>query len=394
MPFLPFHKLTISLTTLTPRHLYHHHHPTTQDHPSHLSRHQKIQHDDLIATHPSCHHLIPLPPHIHHIYTAQNNIMAAATTRRKLSVSICIPLHHTLLPLANNYHAISKRSLLVIQCHSEGVFWRGLVPLLMMGNPEHRSTAMTNAAQKVLIHHFSSHITNGNVAINADNNWMVSTIASNNNIISGQHHDDDLSVFILPPNSIYKRISYSRTPSNSPTNFFAGRLIYVENKMIRLTSLQALISTLGGGFFLCRYLSVAVSMARQQCKIALLRGDEEMAFKCRINEGYCHIHSGKLNRGKNIIKSVLYDVASQQKRLDGTDLDVLLQHEDSELSHSADKELSELTVIRNMCLAALKFADLIKKQRSTESKEGENTPSSTHDDFQRIRVVKNRKWIR
>ncbi len=326
-------------------------------------------------------------------------------------MSICIPLHNTSLPLTNN-DAISKRSLLVIQCHSEGVFWRGLVPLLMMGNPEHRSTAMTQAALKVLIHQFSSHIitkveTNrGDVVVNAEEgnkshdicNWMISsaktTIISNNNIISGQHHDN-LSVFILPPNSIYKRISYSRTPSNSPTNFFAGRLIYFENKMIRLTSLQALISTLGGGFFLCRYLSVAVSMARQQCKIALLRGDEEMALKCRINEGYCHIHSGKLNRGKKIIKSVLYDVASRQKRLDGIDLDASLQHEDSELSHSADKELSELTVIRNMCLAALRFADLIKKQRSTESKEEENTPSSsTHDDFQRIRVVKNRKWIR
>jgi hypothetical protein len=283
----------------------------------------------------------------------------------------------------------------------------------MMGNPEHRSNAMTQAALKVLIHQFSSHIitktkveTNiGDVVVNAEEgnksqdncNWIISsaktTIISNNNIISGQY--DDLSVFILPPNSIYKRISYSRTPSNSPTNFFAGRLIYFENTMIRLTSLQALISTLGGGFFLCRYLSVAVSMARQQCKIALLRGDEEMALKCRINEGYCHIHSGKLNRGKKIIKSVLYDVASQQKRLDGIDLDVSLQHEDSELSHSADKELSELTVIRNMCLAALRFADLIKKQRSTELKEeGENTPSSTHDDFQRIRVVQNRKWIR
>lgn len=330
--------------------------------------------------------------------------MVVATTRRKLSVSICIPLHNTSLPLANNYHAISKRSLLVIQCHSEGVFWRGLVPLLVMGNREHRSTTMTQAALKVLIHHFSSHITNvetnkGDVVFNDEGNksqdncnWMISsaktTIISNNNIISGQHHDDDLSVFILPPNSIYNRFSYSRSPSNSPTNFFAGRLIYFENKMIRLTSLQALISTLGGGFFLCRYLSVAVSMARQQCKIALLRGDEEMAFKCRINEGYCHIHSGKLNRGKKIIKSVLYDVASRQK-LDGTDLDVLLQHENSELSHSADNELSELTVIRNMCLAALRFADLIKKQ-----KEGENTPSTTHDDFQRIRVVKDRKWMR
>ena len=122
-----------------------------------------------------------------------------------------------------------------------------------------------------------------------------------------------------------------------------------------------------------------------------------MAFKCRINEGYCYIHAGKLNRGKKIIKFVLYDVAKRQKQKYGIDWKVSLeQHEESELAHTSDRELSELTVIRNMCTSALRFANLIKQQKKLEEAEArdesQDSLSATHDDFQRIRVVKNRIW--
>ena len=137
-------------------------------------------------------------------------------------------------------------------------------------------------------------------------------------------------------------------------------------------------------------------MARQQCRIALIRGDEEMAFKCRINEGYCYIHAGKLNRGKNIIKLVLYDVAKRQKQKYGIDWKLSLEHDESELINTSDRELSELTVIRNMCTSALRFANLIKQQKLQEAAskddESQDNLSATHDDFQRIRVVKNRIW--
>ena len=42
-----------------------------------------------------------------------------------------------------------------------------------------------------------------------------------------------------------------------------------------------------------------------------------MALKCRINEGYCFIHAGKLNRGKKVIRRVLGDVLKMQREKRG-----------------------------------------------------------------------------
>ena len=326
----------------------------------------------------------------------------------QLSVSICIPLHNAVSSCSTHKCC----SLLIIQCHSDGVIWKGLVPLLMGGKEQAVSVDVKHAALKVLIHHFNDYIlrsemdnTNDGIGIENQNqsnkcDWMTDQISMTvkedeySKAVLKQITQQHLSVVILPPNPFYKCITYSRIPSSSPTSLFAGRLIYNENNLIRLTSLSAYISTMGGGFFLCRYLSTAVSMARHQCRIALIRGDEEMAFKCRINEGYCYIHAGKLNRGKKIIKLVLYDVAKLQKQKYGIEWK-LLEHDESELAHTADRELSQLTVIRNMCTSALRFANLIKQQKleDTLSKdESRDSLSVTHDDFQRIRVVKNRIW--
>mmetsp|Transcript_29093 Transcript_29093/g.49615 ORF Transcript_29093/g.49615 Transcript_29093/m.49615 type:complete len:345 (+) Transcript_29093:139-1173(+) len=338
-----------------------------------------------------------------------------AADRILLSVSIYIPLHSSALESSFPTHRGCR--LLIIQCHSDGVMWEGLVPLLMDKQEQPISTNMNHIALKVLIHHFndyilrieSNHTNCSDDGTDMENEnqcnncyWMTEPINmivkdEHSNIASKQSTQQHLSVVILPPNPLYKCITYSRIPSSSPTSLFAGRLIYNENTLIRLTSLSAYISTMGGGFFLCRYLTTAVAMARQQCRIALIRGDEEMAFKCRINEGYCYIHAGKLNRGKKIIKFVLYDVAKRQKQKYGIDWKVSLeQHEESELAHTSDRELSELTVIRNMCTSALRFANLIKQQKKLEEEvardESQDSLSATHDDFQRIRVVKNRIW--
>lgn len=307
--------------------------------------------------------------------------------------------------------------------------WKGLVPLLVDDQEEEQqlsTTSMKQVALKELVQHFSDHIRRFNfnhtncsddTDIDDENqcdrcDWMtvhIKTVVNDDcgNFIpvdttSDQNTQHYLSIVILPPNPLYNKkcITYSRIPSTSPTSLFSGRLIYEENTLIRLTSLSAYISTMGGGFFLCRYLSTAVSMARQQCRIALIRGDEEMAFKCRINEGYCYIHAGKLKRGKKIIKCVLYDVAKRQKQKYGLDWEVSMEHEESELAHSSYGELNELMVIRNMCTSALRFANLIKQQKLKEAAaaagdETENNKLSvsvTHDDFQRIRVVKDRIW--
>ena len=89
------------------------------------------------------------------------------------------------------------------------------------------------------------------------------------------------------------------------------------------------------------------------------------------------------------------------------------------LQHPPDGELSELVVITNMCHSALRFANLIKAASEsdldnntsfggtpfqtvvneqhlspTEELQHKKRVSLTHDDFQRIRIVKDRKWRR
>ena len=151
-----------------------------------------------------------------------------------------------------------------------------------------------------------------------------------------------------------------------------------------------------------------------------------MALKCRINEGYCYIHAGRLNEGKKVIRRVLRDAVTLQ-----ADLGVS-EKEDGLLNHTPEVELSEIVIVKNMCRSALRFADLIREASAgTESRSGgisldsrsggislqnddrgdcasshisdgrrstmddiqkEEMISTTHDDFQRIRIVQDRRW--
>ncbi len=228
---------------------------------------------------------------------------------------------------------------------------------------------------------------------------------------------------------------YSRNPSNAPDNAFALRLLTSEKNLIRLSSLSAYISTLGGGFFLCRYLSTAISLARRQCAIALMRDDIIMALKCRINEGYCYIHAGRLNRGRRVIRRVLRDVTKMQSDIAGDDAS-MDEDDGLQLNHTPEGELSDVVIVRNMCRSALRFAELIREASSSSTtttsefrrgggialrnddrggerraaaplhypdgtystkidenyRSNEVTTSTTHDDYQRIRIVRDRRW--
>jgi len=368
--------------------------------------------------------------------------------------------------------------LLILQCHSEGVLWRRLLPLLSMrsctssalqsteepskqcattserpgiGNgyyqcssKKRRKSVIASRALSILMNHFQNRIhqieitadeTNSDdyegdclrrktdsfnshhfTASTSKNFFIIQSDDTTNRRFRNNHQSIPTVLLLLPPNNPYQQQQrhqnnyYSRTPSTRPTNSFTLRLIHFENTFIRLTTLSAYISTLGGGFFLCRYLSTAVSLARRQRVIAKMRGDTEMALKCRINEGYCYIHSGKLNRGKKVIRRVLKDVIETQVVREQVGL--LDGSEDGLLHHTPERELSELTVIKNMCYSALRFADLIREasaatgdvdvEESVQSSDGRRQfksssgsiieVSTTHDDFQRIRIVQDRTW--
>lgn len=395
---------------------------------------------------------------------------------------------------------VREYEMLILQCHSEGVIWRGLMPLLFpmmsevlpispvsMDNGPNNSYAQVNendvhcdGGQKhngkdrtttlhmsrkekesklciaqlrafvLLVNHFQNWTHRIQFTFSDIDDDRVSTLddffccsisksakwcsmkglrhsTKYNNISNSENNSNKpIILFLLPPHTPLNHQQceffqyYSRTPSNAPNNPFSLRLILNENNYIRLTSLSAYISTLGGGFFLCRYLSTAISLARRQCALALLRGDVMMAMKCRINEGYCYIHGGKFNKGKKKIRLVLRDALQMRMEKEG-----VATKEQLSQQYPPDGELSELVVIENMCLSSLRFAQLMKEASSTA--EAEDSPtgidrsggtaihtfekeqsstitdegiqrkkrvSLTHDDLQRIRIVKDRKWKR
>ncbi|KAL9183281.1 hypothetical protein ACHAXT_005068 [Thalassiosira profunda] len=323
-------------------------------------------------------------------------------------------------------HEHKTCDVLALQCHSEGGVWRGLAPPLLM--PEGRDSAGDYSCEgdckrrrrrriikspscaliEVLTTRFCNHICRIDAELALENCGEADDgdreAAQNNTTASfvddwftQQHtcHSHKarvpLILLLLPPNpQLPSHQSYSRTPSTSPTNPFALRLILLENTMIRLSSLSAYVSTLGGGFFLCRFLSTAVALARHQQRLALLRHDAEMALKCRINEGYCHIHAGNLQRGRRIIRRAWRDAEILRRQRGVADEDGW--------HHTPERELHELTVIGNMCRSALRFARLVGEAREDGEgggvEEKNRAASSTHDDFQRIRIVRDRSWRR
>ena len=283
-----------------------------------------------------------------------------------------------------------KFSICIISLHSEGVMWKGLLHLFSPMT----SRRIKSCAMNIIINHFHNKCISHTDAkcakdVNEEaNNKCKSDSFHIFTFTSGRSCPSKHStiLFIIPH---YTAQYYSRTSASRPTNTFALSLISYEKVFIQLTSISAYISTLGGGAFMCKYLSTAVSLARQQCAISLLRGDYELSLKCRINEGYCYIHAGKFKKGRRVIRKVLKEVLQLQAKA-GIHYN---NDEEGLLQHTPEKELSELTIIKNMCYSALRLSRLAEEKLREDADSTENvSASSTHDDYQRIRVARDRKW--
>eukprot|EP01084_Bolivina_argentea_P122865 217730_1 len=72
-------------------------------------------------------------------------------------------------------------------------------------------------------------------------------------------------------------------------------------KSILYEDTKAALSTLGGGHFLCRQLSKALILARFSAEMAEFAGDETLRVKCRLNEAYTLIWTGRYKAAKRII---------------------------------------------------------------------------------------------
>ncbi len=213
--------------------------------------------------------------------------------------------------------------------------------------------------------------------------WTVSTYLIKQTIHSHHNTKNDrryhLSIYILPPFSPFISRKYAMQPERT----FSSSLVRLENLQIQLQSLNAYIATLGGGYFLCHYLSTAVSLARYQRRIALQMNDVELAMKCTINEAYNYIHAGKIMEALSLIGETK---KMAKERIQSR----------PHLCNDIEKD-----VIVSMCNAAEWFAFQVQNEmmiRTTRKKGQErcnpkrshpNGPISlTHDDFQRIRVVR------
>ncbi len=62
-----------------------------------------------------------------------------------------------------------------------------------------------------------------------------------------------------------------------------------------------MISTLGGGHFLCRQLNKALILARFSAEMAEFAGDDALRVKCRLNEAYSLIWAGRYKTARHII---------------------------------------------------------------------------------------------
>lgn len=164
------------------------------------------------------------------------------------------------------------------------------------------------------------------------------------------------------------------SPSSHSTLYteqlFARSLVKLENMRIRLQSLNAYVATLGGGYFLCRYLTTAISLAKYQRKLALALGDCSLAMKCTVNEAYNYIHAGLIAQANALIKKTRIQAAERKDDL-----------------------------VLSMCRSAKWFSDRVAEAKlyALENDMGgsvESIYSTTVDDYQRIRVVKDRNTFK
>ena len=232
---------------------------------------------------------------------------------------------------------LQKSSVLVaLQCQRAGVSWRGLYPLLFQAPPR-----VSKKAFRILLRRFaSSRIRIDPSVFNFDDAGESS--------VDTRYHSRSLAttpscnlLCILPPTTT--QVDYD----------FSGRLIVYEHIWLQLQTLSAWYATLGGGYFLCRQLSTAVRLARQQRQVAEWMGDAATADRCTLNEAYNYIHSGYFTVAFRMLKALK---VSAQARND--------------------------TVLWNMCRSALLFGRRMKRAGKRVA-----TESLTVDDYQRIRIV-------
>ena len=251
----------------------------------------------------------------------------------------------------------SKIGVLVVQCHLDRLAWNAFLPLVISAStgddsPLLEACIVLRRHYKRYVHFYAHQTASAGEtkqsSIPVDDNFYEQCVSVEQK--RKRRRSRNTFIIILPP---YPHGNCTSPPTLEPERLFTSRLVLLENLTLRLQSLNGFFSTLGGGYFLCRYLTTAVQLARWQRAIALSLGDRDLAGRCTVNEAYNYIHAGKLAHAFQLIKKVKADAVERG---------------------------DELTV--SMCKSARYFAKRVQNMQAFEGSKQE-----VDDEYQRIRIV-------
>lgn len=87
-----------------------------------------------------------------------------------------------------------------------------------------------------------------------------------------------------------------------PPRWVRDKLGLPEKRAIQLIALNAYVSTLGGGHYLCKHVEDAWALALRQQAISLALDDQELAGQCRIHLAYICMQMGKLREARRRLR--------------------------------------------------------------------------------------------
>ena len=231
--------------------------------------------------------------------------------------------------------------LLVIRCHHDGVCWRGLYPILMQAKRRVSLTLLLRSFRRATV------VARRKVSVARNEEEDHQRIRHRSVALrfpfqNRSNMDPNSDVVVLPPTQTRLSLAWNM------------RLLHWESIHVKVQTLTAWVSTLGGGYFLCRHLDTAVQLARQQRFLATWIGDETMADRCTINEAFNYIHAGQFQVASRLV---------------------------SRVERSAARRGDQRTV--RICEAAKLFSQRVEQSAKYQTTQRDDTL----DDYQRIRIV-------
>lgn len=85
---------------------------------------------------------------------------------------------------------------------------------------------------------------------------------------------------------------------------WSSRLLRLVKVVSMLHTANSYVSTLGGGYFLCRRIGPALALARLQMLVARAMGDPRLEARCWVHIAYSLVQAGKFRSASLVIRYV------------------------------------------------------------------------------------------